>query len=66
MLLDAVSESPPLAVKSLAGRFGVEDVLTAHKDTVFQASLLYYFGVLSFGDLDHVRPVTSEREAKSP
>jgi hypothetical protein len=36
-----------LAVPQLADRFGVEDMLTARKDTTFMASLLYYFGVLT-------------------
>jgi hypothetical protein len=48
MILDIVNADPPVALSVLADRFGVEDMLTAVKDTPFMASFLYYFGVLTF------------------
>jgi len=47
VIVDALQDDADLSVPQLADRFGVEDVLTARKDTVFMASLLYYFGVLT-------------------
>ncbi|MCP4707945.1 MAG: AAA family ATPase, partial [Planctomycetes bacterium] len=41
-------ENLPL-VNRLANRFGVADMLTGNKDSVFMASLLYFFGVLTMG-----------------
>jgi len=41
----------PVTIPELADRFGVEDILYAPKDTSFVASLLYYFGILTFGDM---------------
>jgi hypothetical protein len=48
VLLDALNGEPPVALSALADSFGVEDMLTAVKDTPFMASFLYYFGVLTF------------------
>ncbi|MDM8558102.1 AAA family ATPase [Candidatus Parabeggiatoa sp. HSG14] len=44
----ALNEKEPLAIAQLASRFGVNDMLTATKDTPFMVSLLYYFGILTF------------------
>jgi len=41
-------EDASLSVRNLADRFGVEEMLNAPKDNIFMASLLYYFGVLTF------------------
>jgi hypothetical protein len=49
LLLNLLKEERPLTISHLADRFGVEDMLTAPKDTPFMASLLYYFGVLTLG-----------------
>jgi hypothetical protein len=49
VLSEALNSEKPLAIAQLASRFGVNDMLTATKDTPFMASLLYYFGVLTFG-----------------
>jgi len=45
----AVDSEKPLTVSVLARRFGVEDMLYADKDNTFMASLLYFFGILTFG-----------------
>ena len=37
-----------VTVPQLARRFGVQDMLNAVKDQPFMASLLYYFGVLTW------------------
>ncbi len=49
LILDALDEKQPLSIVEMADRFGVEDMLTAVKDHVFMASLLYYFGILTLG-----------------
>ena len=49
LILDALNEECPVSIQRLADRFGVEDMLAATKDEAFMASLLYYFGVLTFG-----------------
>jgi hypothetical protein len=49
VILAALNEEKPLAIAQLASRFGVNDMLTGTKDTPFMVSLLYYFGVLTFG-----------------
>ncbi len=57
VIVRALNDEAALSTHSLAHRFGVEDVLAAHKDTRFMLSLLYYFGVLTlagrnaFGEL---------------
>jgi len=57
VIVRALNDEAALSMRSLAHRFGVEDVLAAHKDTRFMISLLYYFGVLTlagrnaFGEL---------------
>jgi hypothetical protein len=38
-----------VSVPLLSNSFGIEDMLTMNKDTIFMASLLYYFGVLTLG-----------------
>jgi hypothetical protein len=45
----ALNEEHPLTLAQLASRFGIHEMLAATKDTPFMASLLYYFGVLTFG-----------------
>ena len=47
VILNALNQPETLSVPELADRFSVEDMLYATKDTVFMASLLYYFGVLT-------------------
>jgi hypothetical protein len=47
LILDALTEQKPVTIPELAKRFGVEDMLYMTKDTIFLASLLYYFGVLT-------------------
>ncbi|HMV50751.1 MAG TPA: AAA family ATPase [Blastocatellia bacterium] len=47
MIVEALNNDVALDGPKLADRFGVEDMLAAHKDTTFMASLLYYFGVLT-------------------
>jgi len=49
LILDALNEERPMSIQRLADLFGVEDMLAAVKDEAFMASLLYYFGVLTFG-----------------
>lgn len=49
LILNALNDKEPLSIQRLARRFGVEDMLHAVKDHTFMASLLYYFGVLTFG-----------------
>ncbi|MGE0087217.1 MAG: AAA family ATPase [Desulfococcaceae bacterium] len=48
IVISALNGEPSPSVRNLADRFGVEDMLTAPKDSNFIASLLYYFGVLTF------------------
>lgn len=47
MVVSALNEDTPVSITELADRFGVEEMLTAVKDTAFMASLLYFFGVLT-------------------
>ncbi|MFN0123961.1 MAG: AAA family ATPase [Blastocatellia bacterium] len=47
ILVGALNDDEELAVRKLADRFGVEDMLTARRDATFMASLLYFFGVLT-------------------
>ena len=49
LIFDVLAEEAPVTIPKLADRFGVEDMLYAPKDTGFVASLLYYFGILTFG-----------------
>nr|VFK11986.1 MAG: PD-(D/E)XK nuclease superfamily protein [Candidatus Kentron sp. LPFa] len=51
LIFDVLAEEEPVHVRRLADRFGVEDMLYAPKDTGFVASLLYYFGILTFGGI---------------
>ncbi|TAN50153.1 MAG: AAA family ATPase, partial [Methylococcaceae bacterium] len=48
ILLKALSGEGALMIGQLARRFGVEDVIKGVKDQAFMASLLYYFGILTF------------------
>ncbi len=48
VISEALNEEKPFAIAQLSSRFGVNDILTGTKDTPFMASLLYYFGVLTF------------------
>lgn len=52
ILLKAVSDGNSLVIPQLARRFGVEDMLNGVKDQTFMASLLYYFGILTFAGND--------------
>jgi hypothetical protein len=46
IILDALGEEP-VSIPEVADRFGMADMLSPDKDTVFIVSLLYYFGVLT-------------------
>lgn len=48
LLIDALRGDDVVTVPQLARRFGVQDMLNAVKDQPFMASLLYYFGVLTW------------------
>jgi hypothetical protein len=48
VLIQALNGAAGVIIPRLARRFGVADVLDAVKDQPFMASLLYYFGVLTF------------------
>ncbi len=48
LLWQALREESSVLIDQLSDRFGVEDMLNAVKDQTFIASLLYYFGVLTF------------------
>ncbi len=52
LITRALNPEVPLAITELSNRFGVEEMLTAPKDTAFMASLLYYFGVLTLAGHD--------------
>ncbi len=47
VIFQALNEKPPLSLKQLADRFGVNDMLNATHDTTFIVSLLYYLGILT-------------------
>ncbi|MCX6031230.1 MAG: AAA family ATPase [Chloroflexi bacterium] len=49
LILDAVNGEPPVAVGALADRFGVVDMLREDQEANFNASLLYFLGVLTLG-----------------
>ncbi|VFN07379.1 MAG: Predicted AAA-ATPase [Candidatus Kentron sp. G] len=49
LIFGALEKAESVTIFELAERFGVEDMLHAPKDTGFVASLLYYFGILTFG-----------------
>jgi len=48
IIFQALNETPPLSLTELANRFGVDDMLSATKDTTFIVSLLYFLGILTF------------------
>jgi hypothetical protein len=47
IIFKGLNEKPPLSLKQLANRFGVDDMLNAPPDTTFIVSLLYYLGILT-------------------
>lgn len=47
IIFQGLNETPPLSLKQLANRFGVDDMLNSTKDTTFIISLLYYLGILT-------------------
>jgi len=51
LLIAALSGDDQVVIPELARRFGVADVLAATKDEPFMASLLYFFGILTFQGL---------------
>ena len=51
LLIKALSGNDVVTIPQLARRFGVQDMLNAVKDQPFMASLLYYFGVLTWAGL---------------
>ncbi|MEN8220406.1 MAG: AAA family ATPase, partial [Pseudomonadota bacterium] len=48
IISQALNENPPLNLKRLANRFGVDEMLNAAKGNTFIVSLLYYLGILTF------------------
>jgi hypothetical protein len=46
---DAVAGDPPVSVDHLSDRFSLDDMLREDKEANFNASLLYYLGVLTLG-----------------
>ena len=48
----ALAEKEPVAIYELEDRFGVADLLSTDQDRQFFASLLYYLGVLTLGQID--------------
>jgi hypothetical protein len=48
IIIDALDNNHQIAISELYDRFGVAEVLQTTKDSQFMASLLYYFGVLTF------------------
>lgn len=51
VITTALSETEPVSVPTLSQRFGVHHILHGEKDAPFMASLLYYLGVLTLGDM---------------
>jgi len=47
LIHDAIAGDPPVSVDRLSDRFSVEDMLREDKEAGFNASLLYYLGVLT-------------------
>jgi hypothetical protein len=47
VIFQALNENPALSLFELADRFGVQDMLSATKDTQFIVSLLYFLGILT-------------------
>lgn len=48
LLIKALSGDDVVTIPQLARRFGVQDMLNSVKDQPFMASLLYYFGILTW------------------
>ena len=48
LVTDALNPERPIAISELSDRFGVEMMLNTPKNHDFLASLLYYFGVLTY------------------
>ncbi|CAK0780082.1 AAA-ATPase_like domain-containing protein [Gammaproteobacteria bacterium] len=48
LVTDALNPANPIAISRLENRFGVEMMLSTPQDHGFLASLLYYFGVLTY------------------
>ena len=48
LLIKALSGNDVVTIPQLARRFGVQDMLNSVKDQPFMASLLYYFGILTW------------------
>jgi len=48
----ALAEKEPVAIYELEDRFGVAELLEGDQDREFFASLLYYLGVLTLGQID--------------
>ncbi len=59
---DVLNKESPMIVEKLSRRFGLQDMITEHKDRAFMGSLLYYLGVLTMqgnvetGDLQLIIP----------
>jgi hypothetical protein len=51
LLIKALSRDDAVTIPQLARRFGVQDMVNRVKDQPFMASLLYYFGVLTWAGL---------------
>lgn len=52
LISDALNEATPLAVSTLAHRFGVADMLESEKSIELLIALLYYLGVLTLAGRD--------------
>ena len=57
LIAKALNGEEGIAIPQIAKRFGVADVLEAVKDQQFMASLLYYFGILTYSGLNDLAEI---------
>jgi hypothetical protein len=55
ILKQALNGNPPLALFSLASRFGIDDMLKTNQSNQFIISILYYLGVLTLNGATAIR-----------
>ena len=60
LITAALQEKEPVAIYQLEDRFGVAEMLSENQDADFFASLLYYLGVLTLGQIDDEGQLTLE------
>ena len=60
LITTALQEKEPVAIYQLEDRFGVAEMLSENQDADFFASLLYYLGVLTLGQIDDEGQLTLE------